>query len=121
MGRKASRVRMTNFNRVKDVLSGSDGDLSVTAKRILNREADPFAPEQSDSVPERSRRNGCAARGGVAGGGEPRPVPQRAADTMMDVQRAADTMMDVERTGGATPAAFDDVEAERLMYASVLM
>jgi len=113
MGKKASAVRMTAYNRVGDVLKDSGDDVpSPTAMRVLGRDA--FAacePSTSrDCVGGRGGCNGPAVVGSVAGGEELRPVGNDAADTIMQ-----------DPPVGDTSAAFDDPGAERLVYASVLM
>ena len=114
MGKKASAVRMTHYNRAVDVLKdGGDGVPTPTAMRVLGHDA--WAGDCAGGRGGRVGRNGSAVGAGVVGGDERRPVAHAA-----DAAHVAD-MQDDNLPGGDTSAAFDDPGAERLLYASVLM
>jgi len=121
MGKKASAVRMTAFNRAGDVLKDSgDVEPSPTANRVLGRDVfgacEPSTPRDCvGGRGGRGGRNGPAEVSGVAGREELRPVAHAE-----DAAHAAD-MQDDNLPGGDTSAALDDPGFERLMYASVLM
>jgi hypothetical protein len=114
MGKKASAVRMTHYNRAREVLKdGGDEELTPTAMRVLGHGA--WAGNCVGGRGGRVGCNGSAVGAGVVGSEELPPVAHAA-----DAAHAAD-MQDDNLPGGDTSAALDDPGFERLMYASALM